>query len=231
MTFGWRTRWADFIRIWSSELAAAIFTRKHMLRWSPLTSTRDRVSRRESEKRPGTGEWATGGRQKTRTARATGGGRATSAATARRAYRQTDGQRGGRQRCICQVVGDEQVVRQPRWVPTNVRRSRGQTDEFYHYSEDSSAVWSVKQWNSNRAVGWLKTDDSSRIRSENTAGGNGPSIELSHGRLVACHKINFHIKPEKGGRFIQGSCIFLQFGLEIWGSTYMCSRLVRNYIR
>ena len=28
---------------------------------------------------------------------------------------------------------------------------------------------------------------------------NRPSIELSHGRFVTCHKINFHIKPEKRG--------------------------------
>ena len=67
-----------------------------------------------------------------------------------------------------------------------------------------------------------KTDGSSLVRSENTAGGNGPSIEPSHGRFVAFHKINFHIKPEKGGRLKRGTCIFLQFGVKIWGG-----RLIR----
>ena len=50
-------------------------------------------------------------------------------------------------------------------------------------------VRSVKQLDSNQAVGRPKTDGGSLVRSKNTAGGNGPSIELSHGRFVACHKI------------------------------------------
>ena len=109
---------------------------------------------------------------------------ATNAATARRAYGWTDGQREGIQCCICQVVGDGQVVRRPRWV----RQTCGQTDEFYHYSDGSPMIWSVNQWDSNRVVGRPKTDGGSLVRSENTAGGNGPSIELYHGRFVACHK-------------------------------------------
>ena len=58
-----------------------------MLRWPPLTSMRDRgnngqsiatASRQESEKRPGTGEWATGGRWEMQTAQATSRGAADS---------------------------------------------------------------------------------------------------------------------------------------------------------
>ena len=41
---------------------------------------------------------------------------------------------------------------------------------------------SIKQWDSNRAVGWPKSDGGSLVRSENTTGANRPSIELSHGR-------------------------------------------------
>ena len=62
---------------------------------------------------------------------------ATSAATARQAYGRTDGRQGGRRCCICQVVGDGQVIRRPHRVATNVRRPRGWTDEFYHYSDGS----------------------------------------------------------------------------------------------
>ena len=63
VTLGWRTRWADFIWIRSSELEAAIFIRQHVLRWLLLTSTWDHgnneqsiaaASRRESEKRSST---------------------------------------------------------------------------------------------------------------------------------------------------------------------------------
>ena len=46
-------------------------------------------------------------------------------------------------------------------------------------------------------AGRPKTDGASLVRSENTASRNGPSTELSHGRFVACHKSNFHIKPEE----------------------------------
>ena len=74
------------------------------------------------------------------------------------------------------------MVRLSRWVVTNVRRSRGRTDEFYNYSDCSPTVRSVNQSDGNRAV------DGSLVRSENTAGGNVPSIELSHGRFIACDK-------------------------------------------
>ena len=48
-------------------------------------------------------------------------------------------------------------------------------------------------------------------------GGNGPSIELSHRRFVACHKINFHIKPEKGGVDLYAGLEFcLDFEVKIW---------------
>ena len=121
-------------------------------------------------------------------------------------------------RCICQVVGDGQVVRRLRWVATNVRRPRDRTDEFYHYSDGSPTVRSVKQWDGNRAVGRPKTDGGSLVRSENIAGGNGSSIELSHGRFVACHEINFHIKTWiKVIDFYEGLAFFLQFGVKIWG--------------
>ena len=49
-------------------------------------------------------------------------------------------------------------------------------------------------------------------------GGNKPSIEPSHGRFIACHKINFHIKPEKrGSTYTRVLHLFLQFGVKIWG--------------
>ena len=234
MTLGWRSQWTDFIRIWFSELAAATFIRQHVLRWSPLTSTRDcgnngqsiaAASRRESEKLPGIGERAIDGgdadsagdwQEAWRTA--------TSVATARRAYGQTDGRRG-----ICQVVGDGQVVRRPRWVATNVWRLRDRTDEFYHYSDGSPTMRSIKQWDGNRAVGRPKTDGGSLVKSEDTTGGNEQSIELSHGRFVACHKTNFHIKPEKGGRLIRGSCIFSIWGENLGVDLYVQSTCTRLY--
>ena len=80
------------------------------------------ASRWESKKRPGTGERATGGRQEMRTARATSGGAVDSAATARRTYGRTGVRWGGRQRCICQVVGDGQVVRRQTYDDRTVGR-------------------------------------------------------------------------------------------------------------
>ena len=229
MIFGWRNRWADFIQIRSSKLAAAIFIRKHVLIWPSLTLT---ASRQESEKRPCTGERAVDGRRRQR-------------------GRPAKGAADGDKRCNCQasvrvdgrLTAKQTTLHMPgsrrwasgqaaRWVATNVRRPCGRTDEFYHYSDGSPMVRSVKQWDSNRAVWRPKTDDSSLVRSGNTAGRNGPSIKLSHGRFVAYHKINFHIKPEKRGFDLYESlAFFVQFGVKIWGSTKRCSWLVRDYIR
>ena len=65
-------------------------------------------------------------------------------------------------------------------------------------------------------------------------GGNGPSIEveLSHGRFVACHKINFHIKHEKRElTYTRVLHFFFNLGRKLGGSTDTCRRLVREYIR
>ena len=132
-----------------AKLAAAIFIRQHVLRWPPLTLTRDRgnngqstaaASRGESEKRP-----HTGGRREMQTARATGGGGGGRRQALQLPGEQTDGRQGGRQPCICQVVGDRQVIRRPRWMATNVRRPCGRTDEFFNYSGGSRTLWLVKQ--------------------------------------------------------------------------------------
>ena len=65
-----------------------------------------------------------------------------------------------------------------------------------------------------------ETDGGSLVRSENsTAGRNGPLIELSHGRFIACHKINFHIKPEKRGGSTYSRVLHFFFGVNIWGLT------------
>ena len=168
--------------------AAAIFIWQQVPRWPPLMTTRDRgnngqsiaaVSRWESEKRPGTGERATGSRRNTRTAQATGGGgggRRQALQLPDERTGRTNGRREGRQCCICQIVGDGQAVRRPRWVVTyKVRRLHGWTDELYHLFRRPT-VRSVKQWDGNRAVWWQKTDDGSLVRSENTEGGNRKSI-------------------------------------------------------
>ena len=175
MTLGWRTRWADFIRIRSSQLAAAIFIRQHVLSWPPLTSTRDRgnngqsiaaVSRRESEKRPGTGRMGDG--RSTEDADSTG-----------------DRRRGGGRRQMLQLPGEltggwtangeaynaasAGGRRGAIGQATNLWRPHERTDEFYHYSDSSPMVWSVKQWDGNRAVGRPNTDGGSLVRSKNTA--------------------------------------------------------------
>ena len=49
---------------------------------------------------------------------------------------------------------------------------------------------------------------------ENTTGRNESSIELSHGRIVACHKIYFHIKPEKRWVDLYEGLAFFS---SIWG--------------
>ena len=234
MTLDWRTRWTDFIRIRSSELAAAIFIRQHVLRWPPLTSTRDRgnngqsiaaASRRESEKRLGTGDGRSTGDVK---ARATSRGAADSDKCWNcQVSVRANGRPTGRQTML-HLPGSR---RRASGHATNVRRPHDRMDEFYYYSDGSSTVRSRKQWYGIRAVGRPKTDGDSLVRSENTAGGNRPSIEPSHGRFVACHNINFHIKPEKGVDLHEGLAFFLHLGVKIWGSTYMCSRFVRDYIR
>ena len=109
---------------------------------------------------------------------------ATSTATARRRYERMDGRWGGRQCCICQVVGDGQVVRQPCWVATNVRRPCGRTDEFYHYADGSPTVRSVRR-GGKQAVGWPKTDSSSLVRSENYCG-QKRTIDWTDSRTLRC---------------------------------------------
>ena len=151
MTLGWRTRWADFIWIRSSELAAAIFIRQRVLRWLPLTSTRDRgnngqsiaaASRRKCEKRPGTLERAMGDQREMRTARATGRGAADSEKRCNcQASISTDGRPMGRQTSLHLPGSGRRASGQA----TNVWRPHGWTDEFYHYSDGSTMVRSVKQ--------------------------------------------------------------------------------------
>ena len=175
-----------------------IFIRQHVLRWPPLMSTREQRTIDSSCISAGIWEatwyWQTGDRPGDVESAGDRRRTAISTATARRAYGRTDGRQWGRQCCICQVVGDGQVVRRQ----TCDDRTVGCMDEFYHYSDGSPTVRSVKQWDGNRAVGWSKTDSGSLVRSENTVGGNGPPIEPSHGHFVACQKINFHTNLKKG---------------------------------
>ena len=86
----------------------------------------------------------TRGRRETWTARATGRGWGDKGCNCLASVWVTDGRWNSRQRCICRLVGDEQVVRRPCWVATTAR-SDGRVLSLVGWQSDDTVGITVRQ--------------------------------------------------------------------------------------